>query len=63
MQAGGEFQQQSDQFMSWLRKQEGVKISPDIELTDLRARGAGRGVGQNHLFTYPTLHDNKLNGS
>jgi SET domain-containing protein 6 len=40
-----EFQADSDHFMSWLAGQKGVTISNKIALADLRAVGAGRGVG------------------
>ncbi|KAJ5566865.1 hypothetical protein N7535_006171 [Penicillium sp. DV-2018c] len=38
------FQQQSDNFMSWLQATPGVQLNPKIKLADLRAIGAGRGV-------------------
>lgn len=40
------FQQQSDNFMSWLQATPGVQLNPKIRLADLRANGAGRGVGK-----------------
>ncbi|OGE51215.1 hypothetical protein PENARI_c014G02564 [Penicillium arizonense] len=38
------FQQQSDNFISWLQATPGVKLNPNLRLADLRASGAGRGV-------------------
>lgn len=38
------FQQQSNNFVSWLEGSPGVKVNPKIFLADLRANGAGRGV-------------------
>ncbi|KAJ5778952.1 hypothetical protein N7457_006672 [Penicillium paradoxum] len=38
------FQQQSDNFMSWLQATPGVQLNSKIRLADLRANGAGRGV-------------------
>ncbi|KAJ5139285.1 uncharacterized protein N7515_004133 [Penicillium bovifimosum] len=38
------FQQQSNNFMSWLQATPGVQLNPKIRLADLRASGAGRGV-------------------
>ncbi|CAP86520.1 hypothetical protein E8E15_006320 [Penicillium rubens] len=38
------FQQQSDNFMSWLQASPGVQLNPKLRLADLRATGAGRGV-------------------
>jgi hypothetical protein len=40
------FQQQSDNFMSWLQASSGVQLNPKLRLADLRASGAGRGVGK-----------------
>lgn len=40
------FQQQSDNFMSWLQASPGVQLNPKLRLADLRATGAGRGVGK-----------------
>ena len=40
------FEELSDNFVSWLKAQEGVRISPKIKLADLREQGAGRGVGE-----------------
>jgi hypothetical protein len=40
------FQQQSDNFISWLQATPGVKLNPNLRLADLRASGAGRGVGE-----------------
>lgn len=39
------FQRQSDEFVSWLSQKPGVRINPNIQVTDLRSQGAGRGVG------------------
>ncbi|KAJ9627206.1 Ribosomal lysine N-methyltransferase 4 [Taxawa tesnikishii (nom. ined.)] len=39
-----DFQQRSDAFLHWLKSRPGTKINPNIELVDLRQRGAGRGV-------------------
>ncbi|KAJ6109885.1 hypothetical protein N7486_002120 [Penicillium sp. IBT 16267x] len=38
------FQQQSNEFISWLESYPGVKANPKILLADLRSSGAGRGV-------------------
>ncbi|KAL1980304.1 hypothetical protein VTN96DRAFT_4362 [Rasamsonia emersonii] len=38
------FQRQSDEFVSWLSQKPGVRINPNIQVTDLRSQGAGRGV-------------------
>ncbi|KAJ5628569.1 hypothetical protein N7490_010797 [Penicillium lividum] len=38
------FQQQSNEFISWLESNPGVKANPKILLADLRSTGAGRGV-------------------
>ena len=40
------FQQQSDHFMLWLQASPGVQLNPKLRLADLRASGAGRGVGK-----------------
>lgn len=40
------FQEQSDNFISWLEANPGVKVNPKICLADLRSSGAGRGVGK-----------------
>lgn len=45
------FQQQSNEFISWLESYPGVKANPKILLADLRSSGAGRGVGK--LTTKP----------
>ncbi|PYH48228.1 ribosomal lysine N-methyltransferase [Aspergillus saccharolyticus JOP 1030-1] len=57
------FQQQSDEFLTWLTALSGVKVNPKIQIADLRASGAGRGVvarldleeGE-ELFTIPRAH-------
>ncbi|KAJ5248947.1 hypothetical protein N7468_000398 [Penicillium chermesinum] len=38
------FQQQSDEFISWLEASPGVRVNSKIVLADLRSSGAGRGV-------------------
>jgi hypothetical protein len=48
------FQQQSNEFVSWLEANPGVKVNPKIFLADLRSTGAGRGVGK--LTPLPTTH-------
>jgi hypothetical protein len=40
------FQQQSNEFISWLESNPGVKANQKILLADLRSSGAGRGVGK-----------------
>ncbi|KAL2002522.1 hypothetical protein VTN02DRAFT_6609 [Thermoascus thermophilus] len=40
----GSFQRQSDEFIAWLAQRPGVRISPKIQVADLRSQGAGRGV-------------------
>ncbi|KAK2764889.1 hypothetical protein FQN54_008586 [Arachnomyces sp. PD_36] len=39
-----DFQQESDNFLSWLTQRPGVAVNPKIYIADLRAQGAGRGV-------------------
>lgn len=39
------FQRQADEFLAWLSQKPGVRISPKIQVTDLRGQAAGRGVG------------------
>ena len=39
------FDWRSGDLKIWLEKQPGAYISPKVQLTDLRSRGAGRGVG------------------
>lgn len=39
------FDWRSGDLTTWLEKQPGAHINPSIQLTDLRSRGAGRGVG------------------
>lgn len=48
------FQEQSENFISWLEANPGVKVNPKIRLADLRSSGAGRGVGK----STPTYHTN-----
>ncbi|RJE22261.1 SET domain-containing protein [Aspergillus sclerotialis] len=67
------FHRQSDEFMAWLAHKPGVKISPKIQLADLRSTDAGRGVVSRcdipegeELFAIPrdlvlTPHNSKLN--
>lgn len=38
------FQQMSAEFMTWLKQQPGIAVSPKIQLADFGFRGAGRGV-------------------
>ncbi|KAL1863818.1 Ribosomal lysine N-methyltransferase 4 [Paecilomyces lecythidis] len=38
------FQRQADDFIAWLSQKPGVRISPKIQVTDLRGQAAGRGV-------------------
>ena len=40
-----QFQQKSVDFWNWLQQKESATITGKIEIADLRARGAGRGVG------------------
>jgi hypothetical protein len=47
------FQQQSNEFVSWLEANPGVKVNPKIILADLRSTGAGRGVGKSTPSTHP----------
>jgi hypothetical protein len=46
------FQQQSNEFISWLEASPGVKVNPKIILADLRSTGAGRGVGKSTPSTH-----------
>ena len=39
------FQQQSNEFISWLTGKPGVRMNSKIRLTDLTSLNAGRGVG------------------
>ena len=39
------FEWRSGDLMTWIKKQVGARVSSKINLVDLRARGAGRGVG------------------
>ncbi|SLM39026.1 SET domain [Lasallia pustulata] len=41
---GDDYQQKSLAFVHWLQRNESATISPKIEIADLRARGAGRGI-------------------
>ncbi|KAJ5826163.1 hypothetical protein N7474_003301 [Penicillium riverlandense] len=38
------FERESHNFLTWLKSNPGVQVSPKIALTDLRSSGAGRGV-------------------
>ncbi|CAL5868272.1 uncharacterized protein PFLUO_LOCUS2496 [Penicillium psychrofluorescens] len=38
------FERESHDFLTWLKSNPGVHVSPKISLTDLRSSGAGRGV-------------------
>jgi hypothetical protein len=46
-----DFEEASQTFLSWLSKS-GAEISNKIELRDLRAVNAGRGVGTGSLFAF-----------
>ena len=39
------FEWRSGDLMTWIKQQVGARVSSKIKLVDLRARGAGRGVG------------------
>lgn len=39
----------AEAFMTWLQKRPGATINPKVQVADLRARNAGRGVGRVHL--------------
>ena len=39
------FDWRSGDLITWLEKRPGAQVNPRIQLTDLRSRGAGRGVG------------------
>lgn len=39
------FEQQNAAFIDWLVNARGAEINPKVALTDLRAKGSGRGVG------------------
>lgn len=39
------FQQQSNEFISWLTGKPGVRMNSKIRMADLRSLDAGRGVG------------------
>ena len=50
-----EFHSRSAEFLNWLEAQDGVSISPKIQLTDLRSTGAGRVVSMYAvLFDHPS---------
>ncbi|PWY71583.1 SET domain protein [Aspergillus sclerotioniger CBS 115572] len=59
----GNFQHQSDEFLTWLAGKPGVRINPSIQVADLRSHAAGRGVvarsdldeGE-ELFIIPRAH-------
>jgi len=53
--ADDDFQQKSAGFVDWLRHIPNASISDKIALTDLRARGAGRGVGVYYLDGAPLV--------
>lgn len=40
-----DFQQKSDNFMTWLKQRPGASISSKIRVADKRRYGAGRGIG------------------
>lgn len=40
------FDQKTSEFLSWFRAQPGTTFHDDIEVRDLRDRGAGRGIGE-----------------
>lgn len=42
---GASFSQKSAAFVSWFQNAPGTRLSSKIELSDLRSRNAGRGVG------------------
>lgn len=50
------FQQQSNEFVSWLEANPDVKVNPKIILADLRSTGAGRGVGKLTLYPPHNFH-------
>lgn len=50
------FQQQSNEFVSWLEANPDVNVNPKIFLADLRSTGAGRGVGKLTLYPPHNFH-------
>lgn len=47
------FAQLSDGFVNWLKRSPGVRLSPKIQIADLRFESAGRGVGKlMQLFSF-----------
>lgn len=40
------FNQKTSEFLSWFMAQPGTTFHDDIEVRDLRERGAGRGIGE-----------------
>lgn len=41
-----DFGTRSQAFLDWFRALPGATFHPDIKLTDMRDRGAGRGIGK-----------------
>lgn len=39
------FSAKTSEFLAWFKSQPGTTFHPDIEIQDLRSRGAGRGIG------------------
>ena len=39
------FDERTQSFLSWFTQLPGATFHPDIQIQDLRARGAGRGIG------------------
>lgn len=51
----------SDDFLAWLACQPGVRVSPKIQIADLRFQGAGRGVGKSiHAVVAPCFFSASL---
>lgn len=40
------FAQKTSDFLAWFKGQPGTTFHHDIEIQDLRAKGAGRGIGE-----------------
>lgn len=56
-----DFQQKSDNFMTWLKQRPGASISSKIRVADKRRYGAGRGIGTSFpAFPYNSPLDSIL---
>jgi hypothetical protein len=56
-----QFQHDSCAFLEWFTAAKGTRMSPKLELADLRASAAGRGVGKiSYRCTFPPYTDTIL---